>query len=469
MGRLTDWLKDIRFWIMLFFLVRLIGITQPPLEVAHNWRQTTVTMVARNFYEVDNNIFYPRIDIAGNKTGITGMEFPILNYLIYLVSEVFGYQHWYGRLINLLLSSFGIFFFFKLVRRYFNPEIAFNATLILLGSVWFAYARKIMPDTFSMSLVMIGIYYGLEYLLKEIPKIGKELFFYFVLILVGTLSKLPSAYLLSLFLIPFLNKKIALKPKIIFAGISVLALIPSIIWYFYWVPYLVERYQFWHFFMGVSLWQGILDIWENIGDTLQKFYDVALKFVGFGVFLLGLGFSIFKKEKLLLAILGISFFSFLLIMFKSGYTFPHHSYYIIPFVPIMALVAGYAVQQFDKKWIQIVLLLAIGLEGTLNQLHDFRVKPAEEALIHLEQDLHQVANKEDLILINSGKYPTPMYFSHHKGWLAYNEKIQDKSYIQQLKTEGLKYILILKKTFGTDIGLDYIRVFDNEHYAIYKI
>ena len=68
-----DLLKDIRFWIVLLFTVRLFGITNPPLEVGHNWRQTTVTMVARNFLEVDNDVLYPRVDIAGEKTGITGM------------------------------------------------------------------------------------------------------------------------------------------------------------------------------------------------------------------------------------------------------------------------------------------------------------------------------------------------------------------------------------------------------------
>ena len=44
----------------------------PPLEVAHNWRQTLGAMIARNFLETDNNILYPRIDITGEKTGITG-------------------------------------------------------------------------------------------------------------------------------------------------------------------------------------------------------------------------------------------------------------------------------------------------------------------------------------------------------------------------------------------------------------
>src|SRR3972149_8048774 len=123
--------NNIWFWIILVFLLRLYHITFPPLEVGHNWRQTTVTMVARNFYEINNNIFYPRIDIAGEKSGITGMEFPLLNYLIYLVSLIFGYQHWYGRLINLIVSSIGIYYFYFLINKFFNRKIAFNSAIIL--------------------------------------------------------------------------------------------------------------------------------------------------------------------------------------------------------------------------------------------------------------------------------------------------------------------------------------------------
>lgn len=99
MKRLSDsgtaFFNDIRFWIFVFFVLRMAGIMQPPLEVAHNWRQTTVTMVARNFYETDAGIWLPRVDMAGEKSGITGMEFPLFNYLIYLFSLVFGYDHWY--------------------------------------------------------------------------------------------------------------------------------------------------------------------------------------------------------------------------------------------------------------------------------------------------------------------------------------------------------------------------------------
>src|SRR5688500_14048264 len=112
---LVVFLKDIRFWILLFFVVRLYGITLPPLELSHSWRQTDGLMIARNFCETDANILYPRIDSAGEKSGIVGSEFPLLNYLIYLVSAIFGYEHWYGRLIVLVCSSIGVFFFYKLI------------------------------------------------------------------------------------------------------------------------------------------------------------------------------------------------------------------------------------------------------------------------------------------------------------------------------------------------------------------
>jgi hypothetical protein len=121
-------LKDIRFWIVFFFLIRMYGITFPPLEVGHNWRQTDGLMIARNFYERSPNIFYPTVDVAGEKTGIVGCEFPILNYLIYLLSLIFGYQHWYGRIIVLIFSSLGILFFYKVIKKKFTESVAFNAS-----------------------------------------------------------------------------------------------------------------------------------------------------------------------------------------------------------------------------------------------------------------------------------------------------------------------------------------------------
>lgn len=471
MSLIKKTLLDIRFWIILFFVIRLIGITNPPLEVAHNWRQTTVTMAARNFLEVDNNILYPRIDFAGEKTGITGMEFPLLNYLIYLVSEIFGYEHWYGRLINLFFSSFGLFFFFKLIKKYFNKNIAFSSALVLLFSIWFAYSRKIMPDTFAMSFILSGIYFGTNYFDEEKKKSDRliNLVLFIILTALGSLSKLPSAYLLVVFILFFLNKKILLKRKIIFAIAATLSILPAILWYFYWVPYLVETYGFWHFFMGKSFSQGIHEIAANLNQTLQRFYDTALKYIGFIIFLFGLIHAVIKKQRLLIFVFILGFIGFLVIIFKAGYTFTHHSYYIIPFVPVMALITGYGIMQFKNKKLVLLLLLAVGFEGILNQQHDFRIHDKELALLNLEEDLNKVSISSNLILINSGNYPTPMYFAHRKGWINSNEKIKDDNYLQNLRAKGLKYIIILKKTFGTYMEMNLPIVLDNDNYCIYKL
>lgn len=463
--------RDIRFWIIFFFVIRLIGITNPPLEVSHNWRQTTVTMVARNFLEVDNNIFFPRIDIAGEKTGITGMEFPLLNYLIYLVAKLFGYQHWYGRLINLLISSFGVWFFYKLVGKYLTRQTAFYAAIILIVSIWFQFSRKIMPDTFSMSLIIASIYYGSNYLDNSSRKHALiHLICYVILMSLGALSKLPSGMLLVVFVLFLFNRNILVKRKLVFSVFTIIGVLPVVIWYYYWVPYLVEEYGFLHFFMGKSFCQGFNEIIRNLSETLNKFYDTALKFIGFVIFVYGLALSIINKDKKIYLVFILTFISFSIFIFKAGFTFSHHSYYIIPFVPVMALVAGYGLAAIRHTKIALIILIAIAIEGIANQQHDFSIKEKDARLVRLENDLDKVSLPSDLIIINSGNYPSPMYFAHRRGWVSSNERIEDEAYIDGLKQKGLRFIVILKRNFGTEISLSsYKKVFENEDYCIYEL
>lgn len=462
--------KDIRFWIVLFFVIRLYGITQPPLEVSHNWRQSTVVMVARNFYEGDANIAYPKIDIAGEKSGITGMEFPIFNYLIYGASELFGYAHWYGRLINLFFSSLGLWFFFLLVRKFFKDPIAFYSTIILLFSIWFRFSRKMMPDTFSMSFIIMALYFGIRFLeSKEQRKAITHLLLFTLTFAVGALSKIPSAYLMILFLPFFLDRTVSISRKAAFsiAGASVVTGV--YFWYYFWVPHLVETFGFWHFFMGSSFSQGARELWIHVSDGLSNFYDKPLKFVGFAIALFGLIFAVRTKDKTLLWVVALSFFSFFVIMLKSGETFTKHDYYIIPFTPVLALCAGYGINKINKKGVRIFFLSAIALELLAAQFIDFRIKPEFQFLKTIEVDLDDYSDREDLFLINSGNWPTPMYFVHRKGWVAKNERITDPAYLSELQGKGLKYVLILKQAFGADCELNLPLVTEEPEYKLYRI
>ena len=462
--RITHFIGDIRFWLIFYFLIRLYGITQPPLEIAHNWRQSTVTMAARNFYEVDQNIFYPRVDTAGEKSGITGMEFPLFNYLIYLMSFVFGYEHWFGRLINLVVSSLGVFYFYRLLLVFFNKETAFGSSLILLSSLWFIYSRKIMPDTFSASLVIAGLYFGFSYLVKNRKIL--HLLFYFILITLGILSKIPSGVLLVV-IVPFVwNSSIKLQQKIFFFGTTVLMLIPVYYWYFYWVHHLVVEFGYWHYYMGRSIQEGIGHILNDFPDVINKFYEDAIKFVGFVIMMAGLVIAIAKRNIKILTIFGLTFFAFLLFAFKAGYNFKNHSYYIVPFVPVMSLVAGYALSTFKYKKTALVILAVICVENVANQMHDFRIPEDSKVLLSLEADLDKVSDRNDLIVVNSGEIPTPMYFAHRKGWLMSNEQLMNDSLVNDIHNKGCSYLLVMKKSFGSDFPAKHEILLENDFYKI---
>jgi hypothetical protein len=61
-----------------------------------------------------------------------------------------------------------------------------------------------------------------------------------------------------------------------------------------------------------------------------------------------------------------------------------------------------------------------------------------------------------------------MYFAHRKGWVESNAKIQEEGFIDHLNLKGLKYIVILKRSFGTEIKLDQnLKIVENQHYCIY--
>ncbi len=344
-------------------MLRLIGITNAPLELGHNWRQALTNMIARNFLEGNANMLYPQIDMAGNQTGIIGSEFPFYNSLIYLVSSIFGYAHWYGRLINLLVSSIGIYYFYLLVEKVCTRKVAFNAALILLSSIWFAFSRKIMPDTFSVALVIIGLYYG--YLYITTGAIFK-LMLYFLFATLGMLCKIPALSLISVISVLLIAREISLKTKIIVFAATALSVAVVGIWYFYWVPYLLDLYHYQLYFpKGIK--DGIKEILPLMPDFFEKFYFNSLcSYIAFAFFLVG-SFFLFKSKNYYLktGILVITG-TFLIFIFKTGAVFPLHSYYIIPFAPVMALIAGCGISKFPTKYAYIILLL-ISLEWIGNQ------------------------------------------------------------------------------------------------------
>lgn len=461
--KLKRWTSDIRFWLSFFFLIRLVGITNAPLEIAHSWRQSLTNMIARNFYEHGPDIMHPMIDMAGEKTGIIGSEFPLYNFLIYLFAEVFDYTHWYGRLINLVVTTFGIYFFYKLTRNLFTEKIAFYAAMVLTVSIWFSYGRKTMPDTFSVALVLIGLYYALEYLRSGAYK---WLTLFFLFSTAGVLCKIPALSLMSLLaLVPF-AKQYDLKRKAILLVTASVGFAIVCFWYFYWVPYLVRTYEYALFFPK-SFIEGINEIKPLIPELLEKFYFSSLRsFVAFSVFIAGIVLIIRQKQKWLLIGLGIITLVFGAFIIKTGTVFPTHGYYVIPFTPVMALCAGYILANIPWKF-ALPLMILIVVEAVGNQIHDFFIKKEEKRKLTLESTLDKTIPKDALIILNGAESPQHIYFAHRKGWTM-NSELVTPAVVDSLKLLGADY-LVIDRVDSVYVDAKNPLLYTDQFYSVYEI
>lgn len=460
-------LNDIRFWIGLFTLVHLFFITLPPLEPASTWRQTDGLMIARNFYERNGNILYPTTDVCGDKTGITGCEFPLINYSIALMSHVFGYHDWFGRLLNVILSAIGVFFFYRTLREQFNRQVAFNASLIMLASIWFTYSRTNIPDTYAVSLCMIAIFFAIRFLRDG----GAVPFILFLLpAMAGCLIRISSASLLTVLVIPFLYSGNRSR-RVVFTAGSILVLVAVYAWYFVWVPYLNNTYGIsGQFFMGMSFSDGLATLMSDIPLTLKRLYETPLKFSGFIVFLGGLIYAVMRRERKLLAVFSIPFVVYLIMVVKLAVGWHIDAYYVMMIVPGMALVAGWALTQIRKKSVAIALLAFIVIEGVANQFHVLSIRQPNLQLVQLEQVMDTVSRRDDLIACNGihASDPTPMYMAHRRGWVLATTDFTDPGVIANLRAGGCKYILIVRKAIE-DIALDLPVAFQSDDFAVYQL
>jgi hypothetical protein len=458
-----SWMEDIRFWIVVFFSIRLFGITNPPLEIAHSWRQGLTSMIARNFYQSHVDLLRPVIDMAGEKSGIIGSEFPFFNWLIYLFSLPFGYDHWYGRLINLAVCSVGLYFFYRLLHGIFTSRIAFHATILLTVSIWFSFSRKIMPDTFSISLIIIGLHCCYIYLTKNK---SWQLLLGFIFITLGLLCKIPALCLLTIaVIIPFLPTLSTLKKTYILVMLTISVSI-AFTWYFHWVPYLLTTYEFQLYFPKTLLegWYEILPEWKGL---LEKFYFSAFhSYFAFLTFIIGM-FFILRQPCIYtrIALIAVSVV-FSLFILKTGAVFPTHSYYIVPFVPIMAVIAGCATAQLPKKW-GYLALLTISIEAISNQQHDFFIKPELTYPLNAEILVEKSVPSNSRVIFNGGPSPHHLYFINRKGWNLTPEKINTQT-IDSLKNLGAQF-LILDKHKNSNFTTQHSLIGENEDYEIYNL
>ena len=132
------------------------------------------------------------------------------------------------------------------------------------------------------------------------------------------------------------------------------------------------------------------EVFGDVYNGFEKFYLDTLQIAGFILFVAGLGLAMKNKSHRIILVFSLSFGAFVVIIFKAGLTFTHHSYYMVPFAPVMALLAANTLEYLTQPKLKLALLLLILIESLGNKMSDFYIKEENLALVRLETELDKL-------------------------------------------------------------------------------
>jgi 4-amino-4-deoxy-L-arabinose transferase-like glycosyltransferase len=461
----TNLLASPYLWLTILFIIGLptLGID---LFDDHAWRQSITVAVSRNLLAVDFNPFFPRYNICGAQSpDILGTEFPLLNILIASGYKLFGEHITVSRFINWTVSIIGINYYYKTITLLWNKKIAFISMLLLMGSLFTVFARKVMPDTFSLSLVFIAMFYYAKYLNRGNLA---HLVVGFIFFLLGTLSKIPAIVFLVILFGQFIDAKIDIKRKFWFSSSVVAALIIIFAWYFIWVPHLNEITTCSRLIYSSSITEGWKIVTQNLDMVAYRFFKSAFHIPVQGIlFFTGLFYLLFKRAHIELAICGFYTLAFSLFVLKSGDIFHTHTYYILPFIPLMCFVVANMLSHL-KDWISKAIAIVLFI-FSISYFHKDVYLNHNPHFGKLKELCKQIPiHQHELIMINNGVLdPSLHYFANLSGWTVNNDIILKYTWMPDYIRDGLKYIIIDKTKYDLD-SIEHKLLLEDQHFAIYK-
>lgn len=133
--------------LLLALFLRLYGIHNPVIDHP-GWRQGDEAAIARNFAQLQDNVFYPQTDYDGPPPNYVELELQIVPFAAAQLYRVFGVHEIFARLIVVAFSLGTVLLLYFFGRELFGARAGLIAALLFAiapGAVF--YGRTITPDT----------------------------------------------------------------------------------------------------------------------------------------------------------------------------------------------------------------------------------------------------------------------------------------------------------------------------------
>ncbi|MFL6583988.1 MAG: ArnT family glycosyltransferase, partial [Chthoniobacterales bacterium] len=404
-----------RYRIVLFIAlgavaVRLIAINQPFID-EWSWRQSDVAAIARNYFANGFRFAYPQIDWGGDATGYVGTEFPILPFAAATIYKLAGVREWVGRGESVLFFAIGLPFFFLLVRDVFDKRVSVWAAFFYsFAPLSIAASRAFMPDIPSLSLAIIGLYFFLHWLEAQ----RRSFFFISALVIsAALLIKIPTALIgapLFCFAWQRFGRATFTQPWLwLFA---VIALVPSVLWY--WHAHQIATRFYPHHFFGAGGFTIENPSWyaRIARQTAVSSLTIPLTVLALG------GMFVLPQSKYRFAFHW--WLAAMLIFIVAAGWGNRHQWYQLPLVPIAAVFAGCACEWIARRpgvrrMLADASIVAIFLGAAFFGTRPF-LRPAATSLRDVGLLLKRTAPPGALLIAADDGDPTIFYYAERKGW-----------------------------------------------------
>lgn len=416
-------------FLILYTLFHIPFVIQPTINHYYSIMQSDRASVCRNYYLESNNFFEPRVDVRGDLSGITSIEFPLHNYIVSIFYKIFRTQ-WLGigRLISYIFGFLSLYLIYKI----FKIEIK-NANLmiiifpaVLLSSFFYLISITIIPETIAMFFALLSFYISFQ------KRCLRNYLLFFVSF---TLAILIRPYYFF-FGIPILINIIDFKKNESFfwliTGVMSISLFYS--YYFYYFPNLNNKYGLNYFFRGdlnlshINYYFSFQLLWDIFYTFGKRYILCLLPIFFYGSYLYYRRITLKKINMLspsnqlfLIFLFSIIFFPIII-----GNHFVNHDYYFgacFPFISFLNLLAFISIHNKSRKlfYLTISFLFII-----LIMINSFRFKEREDFkwLNNNKISFLEGTDKNDLFVID-GCNPGLMYIIERKGWL-FNFFVQEE-------------------------------------------
>lgn len=418
--------------ITLNFLLHVPAFPLPPTSI-HLWRQSNTMAVARNFYEEDMNILRPRVDRRNDSSGVTGMQFPSYEWTVALAYKLLGFHESIPRVLNWLLFLLGCWGFYRLV------ELLSGSAALAAAGAWmyswspelFYQAANALPDVLALSASVWGLYFFLRWYQR--PQA-----LHFVLALLATtlggLTKLQylvvGVPIAAIVLTDAVRGRLPWRRLGWLVGFASISVGVTLAWYAYALRLIASSglADYGLEVRSAASWHTALAILQD--NVVSDVPELLLNFATFGLVLLGT-WRLWQERRwrhpwfgaLLAWALALLVYHLLELAQMD-----HHHYYMLPYVPVLLLVALVGVawlRRQSRAAASAVLLLLLVAQPVLafirivppRWLHPERGLPAEFGNAVYRQQLRAATPDSALCVVGPDESGCiNFYFLHKKGF-----------------------------------------------------